>query len=88
MRLVSGINLGREAAYKQMRSRGFQTDRQGVTMHRPNEPGYDRPEVYLIDDLGDKYSLRCIIQFIKSCQYWRLITRLCVNSYTIKIIEW
>jgi GNAT superfamily N-acetyltransferase len=49
-RLVAGMNLGREAAYKQMRSRGFQIDRQGVTMHRPNEPGYDVPEVYLIDD--------------------------------------
>lgn len=49
-RLVAGVNLGREAAYRQMLARGFRTDLQGVTMHRPNEPGYDRAEVYLIDD--------------------------------------
>jgi hypothetical protein len=29
---------------------GFRTDMQGVAMHRPNELGYNREEVYLIDD--------------------------------------
>ncbi|MGQ3684369.1 MAG: GNAT family N-acetyltransferase [Candidatus Loosdrechtia sp.] len=50
LRLVAGVGLGREYAYKCMRSRGFQIDRLGVTMHLPNEPYYDRPDVYLIDD--------------------------------------
>jgi hypothetical protein len=29
---------------------GFRTDFLGVTMHRPNEPGYSRAGVYVIDD--------------------------------------
>ena len=33
-----------------MLTHGFRTDIQGVAMHRPNEPGYSRPGVYLIDD--------------------------------------
>jgi GNAT superfamily N-acetyltransferase len=49
-RLVAGVNLARHEAYRRMLERGFHTDIQGVTMHRPNEPGYNRPGVYLIDD--------------------------------------
>jgi GNAT superfamily N-acetyltransferase len=50
-RLVAGVNTGRHEAYCRMLARGFRTDiLQGVTMHRPNEPGYDRPDVYAIDD--------------------------------------
>jgi len=33
-----------------MLERGFRTDIQGVTMHRPNEPGYSRVGVYVLDD--------------------------------------
>ncbi len=33
-----------------MLARGFSTDFQGVAMHRPCEPGYSRPGVYVIDD--------------------------------------
>jgi hypothetical protein len=33
-----------------MLARGFRTDRLGVAMAKPNEPGYNRPGVYLIDD--------------------------------------
>lgn len=49
-RLTAGVNVGRPEAYRQMMARGFRTDWTGVTMHRPDEPGYNRPGVYLIDD--------------------------------------
>lgn len=49
-RLVAGVNMGREQAYRCMMQRGFTTDIQGVVMDRPNEAGYNRRDVYLIDD--------------------------------------
>lgn len=49
-RLVAGMNTARHEAYRVMLARGFRTDLSGVTMHRPNEPGYDRLDVFLIDD--------------------------------------
>jgi predicted N-acetyltransferase YhbS len=49
-RLVAGVNTSRHEAYRAMLARGFRTDRHGVAMHRPNEPGYSRPGVYLVDD--------------------------------------
>lgn len=49
-RLAAGVNAARHEAYRAMLERGFRTDLQGVAMHRPNEPGYNRPGVYLIDD--------------------------------------
>src|SRR5262249_30231960 len=48
--LVAGTNLARDAAYRAMRARGFRTAIQGVALHRPNEPGYSRPDVFAIDD--------------------------------------
>ncbi|MFD3658244.1 GNAT family N-acetyltransferase [Streptomyces sp. NPDC058620] len=48
--LDAGMNLGRPDAYRRMVDRGFRTWLQGVTMHRPNEPGYSRPDAYVIDD--------------------------------------
>jgi len=48
--LVAGVNLGREEAYRSMLGRGFRTEIQGVTMHRPNEPGYSRPGLFILDD--------------------------------------
>jgi GNAT superfamily N-acetyltransferase len=48
--LYAGVNTARHEAYRQLLARGFRTLMQGVTMHRPNEPGYDRPDVYLLDD--------------------------------------
>ena len=32
------------------RRRGFRTQIQGVTMHRPNEPGHSRPGLFVLDD--------------------------------------
>jgi GNAT superfamily N-acetyltransferase len=49
-RIEAGVNLARQEAYHRMLARGFRTAFQGVTMHRPNEPGYSRPGVYVIDD--------------------------------------
>lgn len=49
-RLVGGTNTGRHNAYRKMIDRGFRTDMQGIAMHRPNEPGYNRDEIFLIDD--------------------------------------
>jgi hypothetical protein len=49
-RLVAGVNTAREEAYSQMLARGFRPDILGVAMHRPNQPGYDRAGMYVIDD--------------------------------------
>jgi len=49
-RLRGGVNTARHEAYRHMLARGFRTDTQGVVMSRPNEAGYNRPGVYLIDD--------------------------------------
>ena len=48
--LMAGANMGRPEAYGHLKQRGFRTEFQGVTMHRPNEPGYSRPGNYVIDD--------------------------------------
>jgi GNAT superfamily N-acetyltransferase len=49
-RLEAGVNLGRSQAYRHMLSRGFRTDFQGVAMHRPDAPAYNRSDVFAIDD--------------------------------------
>lgn len=48
--IEAGMNLARPDAYQRMVARGFRTGLQGVTMHRPNEPGYSHPDAYVIDD--------------------------------------
>jgi hypothetical protein len=49
-RLVTGVNTGRHEAYRKMIALGFRNEIQGVVMDRPNEPAYNKPEIYLIDD--------------------------------------
>jgi hypothetical protein len=49
-RLALGVNTARHDAYRALLAAGFRTDLPGLTMHRPNEPGYDRPDVYVVDD--------------------------------------
>jgi hypothetical protein len=46
----AGVNLGREQAYTALRQRGFRHEYQGVSMHRPNQPAYDKRNCYVIDD--------------------------------------
>jgi predicted N-acetyltransferase YhbS len=48
--VLAGVNLSREEAYRQMLASGFRSRMNIVTMHRPNEPGYSRPGLYVLDD--------------------------------------
>lgn len=48
--VVAGVSTGREEAYRSMLSRGFRARMHVVTMHRPNEPGYNRPGCFVLDD--------------------------------------
>jgi GNAT superfamily N-acetyltransferase len=48
--LLAGVNHAREEAYRHMVARGFRTEIPGVTMHRPNDWGYSRPGLYVLDD--------------------------------------
>lgn len=49
-RMVAGCNTGRKLAYALMRGRGFRAEMVGVAMHRPDQPGYNRSEIFVIDD--------------------------------------
>ena len=49
-RLAAGVSTARHEAYRHMLERGFHTDMQGVAMKRPNDAGYNRPGVYVLDD--------------------------------------
>jgi len=48
--LVAGANAGRDRAWRALAERGFRRNFQGVTMHRPNEPGYSTSDSFVIDD--------------------------------------
>ena len=48
--VLAGINLSHEEAYRRMKAHGYRPAFQGVAMHRGNEPGYCRADVYAIDD--------------------------------------
>jgi hypothetical protein len=49
--LLGGVNAGRHQAYRAILAHGFRFGPLvGITMHRPDETGYDRPDVYVIDD--------------------------------------
>jgi GNAT superfamily N-acetyltransferase len=50
-RIVAGVNTGRHGAYRAMLARGFRADLIGLTMLKPNEPGYNHAAAYVIDDL-------------------------------------
>jgi GNAT superfamily N-acetyltransferase len=49
-RLLAGVNTSHDAAYSRMVALGFRSEIIGVTMHKPNEPGYNRPDVFILDD--------------------------------------
>ena len=48
-RLVAGVNTARWDAYRRLLARGFRADLVGVAMERPDERGYNRPDVYVMD---------------------------------------
>ena len=50
-RMVAGVNVARHDAYRRLLARGYRVWLEGVIMQRPNDPGYCRPDVYVIDDL-------------------------------------
>jgi ribosomal protein S18 acetylase RimI-like enzyme len=50
-RLMAGVNTARHGAYRALLERGYRAMINGVTMLRPNEPAYNRPDAYVIDDL-------------------------------------
>ena len=49
-RLIAGTNTGRAGAYRLMQRHGFRTDANGIAMMRPSTEGYNRPDVFAIDD--------------------------------------
>jgi predicted N-acetyltransferase YhbS len=49
-RLVAGVDVARHEAYRILLARGHRTFVQGVAMHRPNETGYSKPGVYVVDE--------------------------------------
>lgn len=48
--LVAGVNTARGPAYRAWRAHGFRTYAQGVAMQRPDAPGFNRPDAWVIDD--------------------------------------
>jgi GNAT superfamily N-acetyltransferase len=48
--LRASVNFARERAHQKLVVRGFRADRIGVVMHSPNEPAYNRPGNYILDD--------------------------------------
>jgi GNAT superfamily N-acetyltransferase len=48
--LSVGVSLARVEAFQKMRALGYRMEFQGVVMHRPNDPPYHRPGVFVVDD--------------------------------------
>jgi GNAT superfamily N-acetyltransferase len=49
-KLFGGVNTAREEAYESLLSQGFKMEGASIAMHKPNEPGYSRPGVFIMDD--------------------------------------
>ena len=50
VKLLAGMNVARLGAYREMLRAGFRSTAQGVVMEKDGAPGYNRPEVFVIDD--------------------------------------
>src|SRR5258708_3015979 len=48
--LEAGVNLAREDAYRRLPSPGYRVTMQGVAMQSPHAEGFNRADVYVIDD--------------------------------------
>jgi hypothetical protein len=48
--VLAGVNAGREHAWRAMVNLGFRTAIQGVAMLRHNAEGYNRGDVFALDD--------------------------------------
>jgi hypothetical protein len=49
--IVVCVNASRPEAYRYLLSKGFHVQRNGVTMHRPNEDAYSQAAGFVLDDL-------------------------------------
>ena len=49
-RIVAGTNTGRSECYETMRAHGYRTWMNGIAMLRPEGPGYNLAEVFIVDD--------------------------------------
>lgn len=49
-RINTGVNTACHEAYRAMLDYGYRIDRLGVAMQNPNEDGYNRPGVYILND--------------------------------------
>jgi hypothetical protein len=45
-----GVNASHREATRAVVHRGFRSNFVGVAMHSPDEAGYHRPDLYVIDD--------------------------------------
>jgi hypothetical protein len=50
-RLMAGVNIARRDAYRALLDRGYRAVLNGVATLRGDDPGYNRPDAYVIDDL-------------------------------------
>jgi GNAT superfamily N-acetyltransferase len=48
--IAAGVNTARENAYGTLLEHGFRSVLNGVAMQRPNKPGHNRPDCYVLDD--------------------------------------
>ena len=48
--IEAGVNLAREDAYRRMRAHGYRIAMNVVAMQRPHTAGFNRPDVYVMDD--------------------------------------
>lgn len=49
--IMLGVNCARRGAYRALQARGYRVEQYGVNMHRPDGPGWDLPDRFVIDDL-------------------------------------
>jgi hypothetical protein len=49
-KLFGGVNTAREEAFDTLLSQGFKMEGISVAMHKPNEPGYSRSGIFVMDD--------------------------------------
>ena len=48
--VAAGTGSGRVGAWETLRAAGYRPFLQGLAMHRERHPGYDREDVFVLDD--------------------------------------
>ena len=48
--VAAGTGSGRVGAWETLRAAGYRPFLQGLAMHRDRHPGYDREDVFVLDD--------------------------------------